>query len=68
MSREVSAVDHEPTEPAAVQHIEDALGRLDGLPERPVAEHADAFDELHAVLVEALSTVESTVESTTDEV
>jgi hypothetical protein len=48
----------EPAEPAAVRRIEDALGRLDGLAERPVAEHAAAFEELHTVLVEALSTVE----------
>ncbi len=61
-------MDHEPTEPAAVQRIQDALGRLDDLDERPVAEHADAFEEMHTVLVEALSTVESPVESTTDEV
>jgi hypothetical protein len=37
------------------QRVQDALAQLDGLPERPLAEHVAVFEDLHAALGDALA-------------
>lgn len=38
--------------------VDAALGRLDGLQERPVAEHVAIFDEVHRALQDALAALD----------
>ncbi len=35
-----------------------ALSRLDGLEDRPTAEHVEVFDEVHRLLQDALATLD----------
>jgi hypothetical protein len=37
------------------QRVHDALAPLEGLDERPLAEHVEVFEELHAALSDALA-------------
>lgn len=37
------------------QRVERALAALDGLDHRPLAEHVEAFEELHTALSDALA-------------
>ena len=38
--------------------VDAALGRLDGLQERPVGEHVAVFDEVHRALQDALAALD----------
>ncbi|MCU1674180.1 MAG: hypothetical protein JWN77_2293 [Frankiales bacterium] len=38
--------------------VDDALGLLEGLEERPVAEHVAVFDEVHRLLQDALAALD----------
>ncbi len=40
------------------QAIEAALERIDSLRARPLSEHAEAFEELHTALTDALSSID----------
>ena len=46
--------------PAAVPHpqVEQALSRLGGLAELPVADHVEAFDGIHRLLQDALASLD----------
>ncbi|MFN2522212.1 MAG: hypothetical protein ABR614_02725 [Mycobacteriales bacterium] len=38
--------------------VDDALGCLDGLEQRPVAEHVAVYDEVHRLLQDALAALD----------
>ena len=45
-----------PSRPADPQQsVADAMAALDGLADRPLAEHVEAFERVHAALGEALA-------------
>ena len=44
--------------PEVTETVNDALCLLDGLEERPVAEHVDVFDTVHRTLQDALATLD----------
>lgn len=48
-----------PDDGAAEAAIEEAVSRLDNLTDRPVAEHVEHFEAVHAALSTALGTAES---------
>jgi hypothetical protein len=45
----------DPVEPTGHPLIDEALGRLDHLPEREIGSHPEEFDAIHRVLREALA-------------
>ena len=45
-------------EVTAATLVDAALGRLDGLQERPVGEHVAVFDEVHRALQDALAALD----------
>jgi len=46
----------EPLEPAVDEAVASAMAALDGLADRPLAEHVEAFERVHATLTDALAT------------
>ena len=45
-------------EPGTPSPVEEALAVLDGLDERPLGEHVEAFDAVHRALQDALATLD----------
>ena len=50
-----SSTPDDPTQPAAVAAVRAAEGRLAALDELPVAAHIATYDDVHAVLQDALA-------------
>ena len=45
----------EPRDPAVDEAVASAMAALDGLADRPLAEHVEAFERVHAALTDALA-------------
>lgn len=56
---EASGVAAEPIEATGEPRVDDALRRLSGLGDRPVAEHPPVFERVHASLVDVLGELRS---------